>query len=134
MFYFYTTVLLFTPEFLGELKFMYAAGTIIGVVLYNCSLKNLSIRKLFSITSIFYYLCYESLIILVTRKNVEWGIDDRLFCIGDSIMLHLVAELNMMPLLVLSCKMCPKNIEATMYAMLMSTMNMGNYIYLFYNN
>lgn len=37
-----------------------------------------------------------------------------------------------MPILVLACRMCPKNIEATMYAMLMSTINFGNiniYIY-----
>ena len=30
-----------------------------------------------------------------------------------------------MPILVLACRMCPKNIEGTMYAMLMSTINMG---------
>lgn len=30
-----------------------------------------------------------------------------------------------MPVLVLACRMCPKNIEATMYAMLMSTINFG---------
>lgn len=34
-----------------------------------------------------------------------------------------------MPLLVLACKMCPKNIEGTMYAMLMSTINMGIKLY-----
>lgn len=40
-------------------------------------------------------------------------------------MLNFVAELNMLPILVLACKMCPKNIEATMYAMLMASMNFG---------
>lgn len=40
-------------------------------------------------------------------------------------MLQLVGELNLMPILVLACRMCPKNIEATMYAMLMSTINFG---------
>lgn len=34
--------------------------------------------------------------------------------------------MNIMPILVLACRMCPKNIEATMYAMLMSTINFGN--------
>lgn len=56
---------------------------------------------------------------------MEWGINDKFFCIGDSVMLQLVAELNLMPILVLACRMCPKNIEGTMYAMLMSTINMG---------
>ena len=33
-----------------------------------------------------------------------------------------------MPLLVLACRMCPKNIEGTMYALLMSTINFGSII------
>lgn len=33
-----------------------------------------------------------------------------------------------MPLLVLACRMCPKNIEGTMYALLMSTLNFGSII------
>ena len=40
-------------------------------------------------------------------------------------MLKFVAELNIMPILVLACRMCPKHIEATMYAMLMSAINFG---------
>jgi hypothetical protein len=59
------------------------------------------------------------------RKNKDYGINDKFFCLGDSVMLNFVAELNMMPVLVLACKMCPKNIEATMYAMLMASMNFG---------
>lgn len=46
-------------------------------------------------------------------------------------MLQFVGELNIMPILVLACRMCPKHIEATMYAMLMSTINFGIYISLF---
>lgn len=33
-----------------------------------------------------------------------------------------------MPLLVLACRICPKNIEGTMYAVIMSTLNFGNLI------
>ena len=106
---------------------MYAAGSVLGILLYNSSLRDVSFKKIFVTTACIYYFCYQSLIILVTRWNVDLGINDRVFCIGDSIMLQLVGELNMMPLLVLSYKMCPKNIEGTMYAMLMSTMNIGSF-------
>jgi Na+/melibiose symporter-like transporter len=128
MFFFYTQVLNFTPQFLGQLKFMYAIGTLTGVFLYNTFLRDVSFKRIFLSTTLMYYLCYQSLIVLVTRKNVEWGINDKVFCIGDSVMLQLVAELNLMPILVLACRMCPKNIEGTMYAMLMSTINMGIYV------
>lgn len=33
-----------------------------------------------------------------------------------------------MPVLVLACKMCPKNIEGTMYALLMSAINFGGMV------
>jgi hypothetical protein len=72
------------------------------------------------------------LILLVTRKNLEYGINDKVFCIGDSVMLQLVGELNMMPILVLACRMCPKNLEGTMYAMLMSITNLGKLFVLNY--
>lgn len=49
-----------------------------------------------------------------------------MFTIGDSVMLQIVGELNLMPLLVLACRLCPKNIEGTMYALLMSTINLGS--------
>ncbi len=32
----------------------------------------------------------------------------------------------MMPILVLACRLCPKNIEGTMFALLMATMNFGS--------
>ena len=44
---------------------------------------------------------------------------------GDGVINNTMGELNTMPILVLACKMCPKNIEGTMYALLMSTVNFG---------
>jgi len=45
---------------------------------------------------------------------------------GDGILDVVIGELNSMPLLILACRMCPKNIEGTMYAILMSTLNFGS--------
>lgn len=56
---------------------------------------------------------------------MKLGIPDKVFCMGDGVLDQVVGELNTMPLLVLACKMCPKNIEGTMYALLMSTINLG---------
>lgn len=39
-----------------------------------------------------------------------------------------MAELNMLPILVLACKICPAKIEGTMYALLMSTINLGQLV------
>ena len=64
-------------------------------------------------------------IILVTRANLKYGIRDEVFSLIDTLLVQTVAELNMLPILVLSCKICPPKIEGTMYALLMSTINLG---------
>lgn len=56
------------------------------------------------------------------------GIPDKLFTLGDSVIIQIIGEINTMPLLVLACRMCPKNIEGTMYALIMSTINFGGMI------
>lgn len=42
MFYFYTEVLLFTPKFMGYLKFISCLGTLLAIILYRNILKNVS--------------------------------------------------------------------------------------------
>ncbi|CAD8073231.1 unnamed protein product [Paramecium sonneborni] len=127
MFYFYTEVLHFTPRFMGYLKFISCLGTLLAILLYRNFLKDVNFKKIFVTTTIAFFFCYLSTIPLVTRMNVQWGIDDRFFCLGDSVILQFIGELNLLPILVYACKICPKNIEATMYAMLMATMNFGTF-------
>eukprot|EP01016_Furgasonia_blochmanni_P003500 TRINITY_DN11378_c0_g1_i2.p1 TRINITY_DN11378_c0_g1~~TRINITY_DN11378_c0_g1_i2.p1 ORF type:complete len:252 (-),score=55.31 TRINITY_DN11378_c0_g1_i2:393-1079(-) len=69
-----------------------------------------------------------SQLLLVTRANVKLGIPDTWFCFSDSLVIMVLGEINSMPVLVLACKMCPKNIEGTMYALLMSVINFGSLI------
>lgn len=126
MFYFYTQELQFPPSFMGQLKFMYCIGSLLAIGIYKLYLKNVKFQTIFIWTALLYFCCYLSTIILVTRKNVEWGINDKFFCLGDSVMLQFVGELNMLPILVYACNICPKDIEATIYAMLMAVTNFGS--------
>ena len=60
--------------------------------------------------------------------NIRLGISDKIFCFSDSLIAEVLAEINSIPILVLACEMCPKNIEGTMYALLMSTVNCGGMV------
>lgn len=62
------------------------------------------------------------------RINVKLKIPDAIFCLGDSLLIQTLAEINTIPILVLACRYCPKNIEGTMYALIMSVLNFGNMI------
>ncbi|EGR33174.1 hypothetical protein IMG5_060130 [Ichthyophthirius multifiliis] len=127
-FYFQTNVLGFTPEFLGQLKLILAIGLCLSFVIYYTLLKHVQFKKQFIITCLIsVFLGFLSLI-LITRKNLEYGIPDKVFSICDNFISMIIAELNLLPILVLACRMCPKNIEATMYAMLTSTINLGSFV------
>lgn len=125
MYFFYTNQLGFEPEFLGRLKFIYGIGSIIGMLMYNFWLKDFSFKKLLVYSTVFCMLINLTQILLVCRVNRSLGIPDEAFAIGCSFIVQITAELNIMPLLVLCCKVCPKNIEGSLYALLMSTWNFG---------
>eukprot|EP01017_Pseudomicrothorax_dubius_P035418 TRINITY_DN4955_c0_g2_i1.p1 TRINITY_DN4955_c0_g2~~TRINITY_DN4955_c0_g2_i1.p1 ORF type:complete len:515 (+),score=48.22 TRINITY_DN4955_c0_g2_i1:62-1606(+) len=128
LFYFYTNVLKFSPEFMGVLRIISAASAIIAVWVYNRYLAKFSFKKVFAWTTVLGVLVSMTQLILVTRLNQEWGIPDKFFCFGDSLVVQMLGEINGMPILVLACQMCPKNIEGTMYALLMSSFNFASMI------
>ncbi|KAL4460429.1 hypothetical protein ABPG74_000180 [Tetrahymena malaccensis] len=128
MFFFYTNQLGFEPQFMGSLKFIHAAGTLLAIFIYNKYLKTVEFSLQFIVSTLFCVVLGLSQILLVTRLNVQLGIPDKIFCLGDSIIIQIVGELNILPLLVLACRLCPRTIEATMYAMIMSTLNLGSLV------
>lgn len=56
------------------------------------------------------------------------GIPDKFFIIFDNIVIVTVAELTSIPLLVYASRICPKNMEGTMYAVITSCNNFGNLV------
>jgi Na+/melibiose symporter-like transporter len=86
MFYFYTNVLDFKPEFIGELRLMYSVSSIFAVILFNNYLKNIRFTKVFAYSTVFYCCVSWLTILLVERVNVRWGIPDKVFCMGDGVL------------------------------------------------
>lgn len=126
MFFFYTNRLNFTPMAIGRLKLVYGIASICGIYAYNRFLKDISFKKI-----IFFSTCLSSMfsltsLMLVERINIKLGIPDFIFCMGADALNTALSEINMLPILVLACNICPKNIEGTLYAFLMSVVNMSS--------
>jgi hypothetical protein len=64
-------------------------------------------------------------LLLITHANRSLGIDDHWFSLGDSLILRMVGQIAYMPLLVLSAQLCPEGVEATLFALLMSVLNLA---------
>ena len=128
MFFYYTNKLKFAPEFMGRLKMAYGLASIVGIYSYNRWLKNVNFKSIFVWSSVVCAVAGCSQVMLVLRVNHYFYLPDSAFCLVSGFLVQAIGEMNALPVLVLCCKMCPKNVEGSMYALLMSTMNFGGLV------
>jgi folate/biopterin transporter len=124
-FFFTTNELHFNPEFLGKVQLISSIAGLFGVWLFQRFLRNVPMRRIFLWTTLISTLLGLTSLLLVTHLNREWGIDDRWFSIGDSLILTVAGRIAFMPVLVLAARLCPEGVEATLFASLMSIFNLA---------
>jgi folate/biopterin transporter len=127
-FYFSTNELGFTPEFLGRVRLVTSLASLFGVWLFQRFLKTIPFRQIFLWTTLFSTLLGLTALLLVTHTNRTLGIDDHWFALGDSLVLTIMGQLTFMPVLILAARLCPPGIEATLFAMLMSVLNLSGLV------
>eukprot|EP00850_Spirogloea_muscicola_P002563 SM000010S04201 [mRNA] locus=s10:280451:284029:+ [translate_table: standard] len=125
MFYFTTGKLHFGPEFLGRVRLVTSIASLLGVATFNAYLKEVPLRNLFFWTTITGAVLGSTQLLLVTGINRSLGISDQWFAVGDSLILGVLGQVSFMPVLVLSARLCPPGVEATLFATLMSISNGG---------
>ncbi|MDJ0636463.1 MAG: folate/biopterin family MFS transporter [Xenococcaceae cyanobacterium MO_188.B29] len=124
-FFFVTNELGFEPEFLGRVRLVTSFASLLGIWLFQRFLKNVPFRKILAWSTVVACALGMTSLILVTHTNRALGIDDHWFSLGDSLILTVVGQITWMPVLVLSARLCPKGIEATLFALLMSIWNLS---------
>jgi folate/biopterin transporter len=127
-FYFSTNELGFTPEFLGRVRLVTSLASLFGVWLFQRFLKTVPFRQIFLGMTLFSAAIGMTAILLVTHTNRTLGIDDHWFALGDSLILTITGQLTFMPVLILAARLCPPGIEATLFAMLMSVLNLSGLV------
>jgi len=127
-FYFTTNELGFNPEFLGSVRFATSIAGLFGVWLFQRFLKHIPLRQIFLWTTVIATLLGLTSLVLVNHWNRALGISDRWFSLGDSLILTVAGRIAFMPVLVLAARLCPKGIEATLFALLMSAINISSLV------
>jgi len=97
-----------------------------AVSVFQSCMQEWRLRPLFWISTVL--RCAAALvdIIIVNRWNVAIGIPDKVaYMLGNNIAGAVVAQLDLMPAVVLTSKLCPPGMEATMYALLAGFQNFG---------
>jgi folate/biopterin transporter len=124
-FFFVTNELDFEPEFLGRVQLVTSIASLVGVWLFQHFFKSIPFRVMFAWSIVISTSLGLTTLLLITHANRSLGIDDHWFSLGDSIILRMVGQIAYMPLLVLSAQLCPEGIEATLFALLMSILNLA---------
>merc|ERR1719359_546054 len=67
-------------------------------------------------------------IMMLSRMNIRLGLPDHMFVIGASVFQTVIGQWMWMPGVVILSQLCPKGMEATMYALLAGCHNLGGTI------
>jgi folate/biopterin transporter len=124
-FFFTTNDLGFEPEFLGRVRLVTSLAALLGIWVFQRFLRSVPFRRIFAWSTLLSSLLGLSMLLLVTHANRAIGIDDQWFSLGDSLILTVMGEIAFMPVLVLSARLCPPGVEATLFALLMSILNLA---------
>jgi folate/biopterin transporter len=124
-FFFSTNELGFEPEFLGRVRLVTSLASLIGIYIFQRYLKTVPFRSILGWSTVIAAGLGMTTLLLVTHTNRALGIDDHWFSLGDSLILTVAGQITWMPVLVLSARLCPPGIEATLFALLMSIWNLS---------
>ncbi|MEH2289103.1 folate/biopterin family MFS transporter [Nostoc sp.] len=122
-FYFTTNELHFEPEFLGRVHLVTSFASLAGVLIFQRFLKSIPFRVIFTWSTLLSSILGMTMLLLVTHTNRLLGIDDHWFSLGDSLILTVMGKIAFMQVMVLTARLCPSGVEATLFALLMSIYN-----------
>uniref|UniRef100_A0A7S0A544 Folate/biopterin transporter n=1 Tax=Pyrodinium bahamense TaxID=73915 RepID=A0A7S0A544_9DINO len=100
--------------------------SLVGICTYQHYASRWTYRGLLLLSNVALSLLSVTDIVLFTRLNVRLGLPDHAFVLGASVLSSVVMQWMWMPGVVLLSQLCPKGMEATMYALLAGCHNFGN--------
>jgi len=135
-FYFYTDTAEQYPEgphfstefYTSVLGIAGSICSLLGIMTYQRYASTWSYRSLLMVSNVALSVLSLSDLVLFTRLNVCLGLPDHFFVLGSSVLTSVIAQWMWMPGVVILSQLCPKGMEATMYALLAGCHNLGNTI------
>jgi len=119
----------FSTEFYSSvLGVVGSVCSLFGIYTYQRYMRDWTYRGLLLMTNIVVSVLSVSDVVMFTRLNIRLGVPDHAFVLGSSVLTTVVAQWMWMPGVVILAQLCPKGMEATMYALLAGCHNLGNVI------
>lgn len=98
---------------------------LVGIWTYNNFGRAWRYHRLFFATNLLYSCVTLTSVLVYSRYNLKIGIPDTAFVVGSTVIQSIVMQWMWIPGVVLLSQLCPKSMEATMYALLAGCHNLG---------
>lgn len=98
---------------------------IVGSLSYATLMKSWHYRSVFCFNTCFSFVAGLFNIVVYKRWNVALGISDRVFVLGAETVQVIIGQWNSMPMTTMMSQLCPRDMEATMFALLAGSRNLG---------
>lgn len=126
IFYYEEDILLFTNNQFALLSVLYALGMVVGIWIFKILIKDPPLKTYFILTAILYAVVQGGYALVSAEKTEAWlhcSPVTWIFIVNFGC--AVAYELQMMPMIVLSCALAPKTVETTFYALVMSILNIA---------
>lgn len=105
-----------------------AVFSLLGIYTYQRYMREWRYRELLLMTNVVASVLSMADVMLLSRLNRKMDIPDHIFVLGASVLQQLIGQWMWMPGVVMTAQMCPRGMEATMYALLAGCHNLGSTI------
>jgi folate/biopterin transporter len=114
--------------FTTTLGLVSAFMSLLGLATYNRYMKDWTYQNLILICNVMVTLLSLLDVVMYLRLNLVLGIPDVAFVLGSATATIVIRQWQWMPGIVILSQLCPKGMEATMFALLAGCANIGNTI------
>ena len=112
-------------EFVGLVHAIGAVASMVGVLIYHKWLKDYPFRSILFYAQLLYGVSGLLDLTFVLRWNLALGVPDAAFVTLEECVSRVVGRVRLMPMMVLSTKLCPPGVEGTFFALLMCIDSLG---------
>ncbi|KAE8731659.1 putative folate-biopterin transporter 6 [Hibiscus syriacus] len=116
----------FSQEFVGIIYAIGAMASMVGVLIYHKTLKDVQFRNLLFFAQLLYGTSGMLDLLFILRWNLVLGIPDYFFVITEECLSRIISRIRWIPMMVLSTRLCPIGIEGTFFALLMCIDTLGS--------
>lgn len=124
LFYFLVDVVKLKASCFGIITFYSTLATLLAILIYQSYFTETDFKTMILSCSVLQIVFSFAPLLVVWR--VHTVIPDYLLIIVYTAVNSMLSELVILPMLSLACLLCPKNLEATVYSVFVSALNLGN--------